>query len=401
MRLLRLPSLVLTALLQVLPVVRTVAVVNETASPVLAIIFRWVAAAAAAYGSVQAVSGASTFITNPLSANATNGVPFRLRLTTAPDQAHYWTASGLPSGIALQGTSGQAFWQLTGTPHVAGAFTVRLTAKDKQSSGSDRTISANLALTVYDQFTAPTITLQPRSLTVNAGDLVRFAAAATGTDPLTYQWFFNNQVVNGANAPTLTLDSATAADAGDYTLQVSNDYGSDTSQPATLVVNTPQVAPQITRQPTAEAAYVGENVSFSVLATGTPPPVYQWFLNQNDLPGATNETLALSNIQETDAGDYGVRVSNETGNVTSDLAALTVHVLQITSFTNTTSGSVLSFDALQGRMYGVEGRGSLAEGQWSVVQQVPPPATNGAFTVTIPKDPLKPSEYFRITLIAP
>ena len=110
---LRVPSLALAAALQVMPIVRTALPAAQTAGNVIAIIFRWAAGAAAALGGLQAVSGASTTITSPLNVNATNGQPFSLRLTTAPDAAHYWSASGLPSGLSLIGTNGSTAWRIS------------------------------------------------------------------------------------------------------------------------------------------------------------------------------------------------------------------------------------------------------------------------------------------------
>jgi putative Ig domain-containing protein len=135
-RLVRFPSIMLAAALQLLPIVRAALPAAQNAGSVIVILFRWAAAGAAALGGIQAVSGASTVITNPLTAGATNGQPFSLRLTTAPDQAHYWTASGLPLGILLSGTGGSTYWLLTGTPTVAGTFPVALTAKDQSTSGA-------------------------------------------------------------------------------------------------------------------------------------------------------------------------------------------------------------------------------------------------------------------------
>ena len=146
--LVRVPSLVLAAALQVLPIVRAALPTAQATMNVLAIVLRWTSAAAAALGGVQAVSGASTTITNPLNVKATNGIPFSLRLTTAPDQAHYWVASGLPPNLTLTGVSGQTLWRITGTPAVIGTYNVGLTAKDQASSGADRTVRATLVINI-------------------------------------------------------------------------------------------------------------------------------------------------------------------------------------------------------------------------------------------------------------
>ena len=117
----RLPALLLAAVLQIMPIARAALPAAQATADVLAIVFRWAAGVAAALGGVQAVSGASTVVTSPLSTNIVQGQLFVLRLTTAPQQAGYWAATGLPQGISLVGTNGRSFWELYGTPTVTGS----------------------------------------------------------------------------------------------------------------------------------------------------------------------------------------------------------------------------------------------------------------------------------------
>src|SRR5205814_9113056 len=86
-----------------------------------------------------------------------------------------------------------------------------------------------------------TIVSQPRSLTVNEGDAARFSVGAAGASPLFYQWRLNGDDISGATAARLSFEHASRSDAGDYTVVVSNDSGSVTSQVATLTVVRPRV----------------------------------------------------------------------------------------------------------------------------------------------------------------
>jgi hypothetical protein len=89
--------------------------------------------------------------------------------------------------------------------------------------------------------TAPTITTQPSSQTVNAGQSASFSVVANGTAPLTYQWqkLINGTWTNisGATSATFTVPSATASDAGSYWAVVSNAAGQAISNTVTLTVN--------------------------------------------------------------------------------------------------------------------------------------------------------------------
>lgn len=102
--------------------------------------------------------------------------------------------------------------------------------------------SLNLSFTPVGG-TLPSITTQPLGATVNAGSSVSFTVTATGTDPLSYQWQLNGTAIAGATSATYNIASASAAQAGNYTVLVSNPAGSVTSNTATLTVNTPTPPP--------------------------------------------------------------------------------------------------------------------------------------------------------------
>lgn len=85
---------------------------------------------------------------------------------------------------------------------------------------------------------APIITVQPQSQSLQAGSNVTFTVAAAGSTTLNYQWQFNGQNIPNATNATLTLNSVTAANDGGYSVVVSNPYGSVTSATASLAVLT-------------------------------------------------------------------------------------------------------------------------------------------------------------------
>ena len=86
----------------------------------------------------------------------------------------------------------------------------------------------------------------------------------------------------------------------------------------------PAVAPTISAHPQSQTVTVGSGVSFTVQASGTPPPMYQWTKNGANVLGATASTLVISSAQASDAGAYAVVVRNDTGTVTSNTATLTI-----------------------------------------------------------------------------
>jgi hypothetical protein len=86
----------------------------------------------------------------------------------------------------------------------------------------------------------PAITLQPQSLVVTNGGSARIQAAATGTPPLSYQWFFQEtNALAGATNDVLIFNEVASMDAGRYFVVVSNPAGSESSAAALLRVLTP------------------------------------------------------------------------------------------------------------------------------------------------------------------
>jgi hypothetical protein len=81
---------------------------------------------------------------------------------------------------------------------------------------------------------------------------------------------------------------------------------------------------KILLQPQSVSTIVGSNVTFSVTAGGTGPLFYQWLFNSAPIAGATTNSLALTNVQLTNSGNFQVIVSNSFNAVTSHVAALTV-----------------------------------------------------------------------------
>ena len=79
--------------------------------------------------------------------------------------------------------------------------------------------------------------------------------------------------------------------------------------------------------PVAATGLLGGSHTFSVVAWGTPTPVYQWFKNGQAIVGATGPTLTLSNLTPADAALYRVSASNENGSATSADVALHVQAV--------------------------------------------------------------------------
>jgi hypothetical protein len=190
------------------------------------------------------------FITSPpadQSVGAGSNAAFAVTADGSPTLTYQWRANG----TNIPGATG-ATLTLTNVQDVnAGAYTVTI-ANSIGSMTSDP-----VTLTVIP--TAPFFTLQPLSQGAPVGGSVTFTAAAAGTQPIGYQWQFNNVDLTGSSSTSLTLANVQIANSGAYTLVASNAVGVTLSFPASLIVTA--VPPAITTQPVGWSVPVGMPVA--------------------------------------------------------------------------------------------------------------------------------------------
>jgi len=343
----RAPAAVLAVILQRTPAVR---VASEAASFVLespaASVLRAGALAAAALGAVDTVAGASTSTTTMVAdvtvpATVAIGQAFKMDVTVsgpAVTFAKSWDVTNtLPPGIAVQGatlsgslwvindaTAAKGVLTISGSPTSTGTFSFTANAyMGTNRTGS--TISGATSITVVSPSgTAPSISAQPASQTVNAGSSAAFSVTANASPLPTYQWEKDGTPIAGATKSSLFISPVQLSDAGSYSVVVTNTAGSVTSATAVLTVNAVTVVPSFTAQPASQTIAAGSTVFFTAAATGAPVPTYQWYLNGAAVPGATGPDLLLSGAGLGDAGVYTCVATNSGGGATSAPATLSV-----------------------------------------------------------------------------
>jgi hypothetical protein len=305
--------------------------------------------ALAALGAYNSMAGATTFGVSPATpASAAAGGTFTISGTTgtamneaftvtgAPGNPKSWSVTGtLPTGLTVTGgnpvnVSAPYKMTITGTPTVAGNWTVTVTAWSSANATSDHgSITCKFVISGSAANVAPSITAQPAGATVNVGGSATFTAAASGTPAPAFQWYHGATALSGQTGASLTLANVQTADAGSYTMTATNVAGSATTTAATLTVNAAAVAPSITTQPQSATVTAGTAVNFTVAAGGTSPFTYQWKKDGNNLAGATGANFALAGAQASDAGSYTVVVTNSAGSATSAAATLVVNAIPV------------------------------------------------------------------------
>jgi hypothetical protein len=167
--------------------------------------------------------------------------------------------------------------------------------------------------------TLASITGQPSSLSRCVGTSATFTVTATG-DGVSYQWKKDGSNISATN-PSYTISTVAVGDAGSYTCVLTGTCNQVTSDAAILTVTT---IPVITTEPASASKTLGDNVTFSVTASGTVTG-YQWSKDGSPIYLATNSTYSLTNLAYANAGTYTVLVTGTCGTDGSANAVLTVN----------------------------------------------------------------------------
>lgn len=228
------------------------------------------------------------------------------------------------------------------------------------------------------QATAPAITAQPQPVAVLEGQPATFGVAATGAAPLAYQWRKDGTALSGATSATFTLAAAQPADAGDYTVVVSNPAGGVTSQAATLTVNVP---PAITTQPQDQAVAPGQPAAFTVAASGTGSLACQWYKDGSAIGGATAFTYQVAAAGPADTGAYHAVVTSPYGTATSAAAQLTLTASGPVILAQPQTATALPPDPVTFTVSAQSQDGGALSYAWKKNGVAIPGATSAAYTV--------------------
>lgn len=283
-------------------------------------------------GGTNTVTCTATYAGNSIDCSFTITVTIPPFITNNPSNLTVSAGQTIDLNAGASGSTPLTYrWTFEGTP-ISGATASTLTITNAQSAneGVYRVVVSNSAgtatsSTAYVRVTpsVPTIVANPASLTVSTSSNAVFSVVASGSQPFSYQWFFNgNSIANGTLA-SYSISSAQPVNAGTYTVVVSNGLGTTTSSAATLTVS--PVAPYFTVQPTGGTLAIGNTKTFSATAGGSLPISYQWQLNGTTITNATQNTFTVSNLTLNDAGSYTVVASNSVGTTTSAVANLVIY----------------------------------------------------------------------------
>ena len=236
-------------------------------------------------------------------------------------------------GVTVIGTPPLSYqWQFNTTNLLNATNAVySISSVETNNAGNYSVVVANQAGSATSSNGALTVVLSPINQTNYASTTATFKVTAIGPESLNYQWqknsvnLANGGNISGATNSTLTIANVLDGDAANYDAVVSDAYSSVTSSTATLTVNDSLF---IAAQPLSQTVAAGSNVTFTVVAYGAPPFIFQWYFNNSPTGSPTSGTnvssYTLTNVQTNQSGKYSVEVINDLGSVTSPSATLTV-----------------------------------------------------------------------------
>jgi hypothetical protein len=213
------------------------------------------------------------------------------------------TFQWLKNGVEIKGAVAPALEVKNFGKSDNGTYTCVMTFGSKELTFTSNEVTVTAG-------TAPEFTRQPEGMTICEGKVITLSAGAAG-DNVQFQWMKGTQVLANETASTLSR-LATDADAGSYSVVITNTCGTKTSTAVDVVVDP---LAKISTQPSDVQFTQGGKITMSVVAAGRNIYNYQWYVNDVAIPGATNATLEINNATTANAGTYYCEVTNLCGAV--------------------------------------------------------------------------------------
>ncbi len=215
-----------------------------------------------------------------------NTATLNVAATGYPAPTYQWKFNG----ANLAGATSPQLLLPNAQTNQSGAYTVTL------ANGYSTVTSTAATLAVG---TPPVITEQPLGgLVYNWDSKFDLKPKYEGSEPKTYQWYFNGAPIVGSNKDSHTA-YPTAGSIGWYYVVVSSPFGTATSAPAYLNVG------GIATVASSQTVLPGENAQFTYTFLGNPGPACQWFGTGGfPITGATNASLTFTNVSPADSGTY-------------------------------------------------------------------------------------------------
>ncbi len=241
--------------------------------------------------------------------------------------SYQWYVNGV-AAVNTIGVGGAQDGSFSFTPPatpIGAVYNVHVVVTNPPGNSISKTATSTITSAI-----APLITRHPSGLNLEPGKSGNLSVASSPA-AASYRWKRNGVVVQQSASNIYYIYSASAVQAGTYTVDVIDANGGfNTSKAADVKVSSiyrdkPHSPPFFIVQPTTSAFQLGSNAVLRASALSSiSAPTYQWIRNGVPLAGATAPTLTLSNIQAADADAYWVVASSSSGTTQSATANVVV-----------------------------------------------------------------------------
>ncbi|MFC2114615.1 immunoglobulin domain-containing protein, partial [Bacteroidota bacterium] len=326
--------------------------------------------------SVLTINTKPTIVSHPTTTTACEqtSTTFSVTANGSPTLKYQW----FKNNVAINGASNNSYTINSLSTADAGTYYCYV-------SNTCDSIQSNVATLTVN--TIPAVTSQTSSTSRCSGQSMTFDVTATGSAPLTYQWYKDNASISGATSSSYTLNTVASSDAGNYYCIVSNPCANKSTSVIVLSIDQ---APTLSNQTGNSKVCEGQTMSFNVTASGTPPISYQWYKDNAIISGATNYLLNFNSTTTNDAGDYHCIVSNTCGSIQSYTSSLTVNEAPV--ITSQSGNEVRCED--QSVTFSISSSGSSPiTYQWFKNGAAISNATNSTYTVSVVK-PADATNYY-------
>lgn len=167
----------------------------------------------------------------------------------------------------------------------------------------------------------------PQSSTFCEGDSITLWISALGSK-LKYQWFFNNQIIQGKTDSLLVIKPLTITNSGSYKVIVSGPCPTTVESNPFIISVIPST--KVLSQSNDTTVKIDQTLYLYVLAKGDSLK-YQWFKDGNKLLGQTKNFFQIDRVSKSDKGIYYCKVqglcgSDSTQPIMVDIDTILVNV---------------------------------------------------------------------------
>lgn len=228
------------------------------------------------------------------------------------------TNSGSSWGVTIQNSvdasSGTYIWTIPSDFQLGNQFRIRIS----DASNTD----LNSFMTNNFSISGPfSIALHPESYDVCSGTNHTLKVSINGGG-VGYQWLKNGNPISNATDSVYTINNASIANMGDYSVVVSSDCQSSiTSNVAKISII---AKPKISTQPRSMNVCAGSSAVLTVVAEGDDL-TYLWYLNNTIISGANTNQYSINFISQSDVGNYYCEVINSCGVLKSSTVAINLN----------------------------------------------------------------------------